>query len=964
MKKWFVMMLALAAWGVANATVYYVSPSGSDAGSGTGQQPWRTIGMANATLEAGDTVFIMEGTYHEQINPMRSGQSGREIVYARYGSDNVVIDGIPTSLEVAILSTDYVVLDGLHIQAQAFLTMLNNHAYWVRVDGNHVTLRNCRIIAPGDPRVTYWQQRAYSRGIVIAGMYTTVEHCRVRGQMMGIVIAGPAPRYALLRYDSLYANGASNIVIIAPTDGGRELQGNLIEYCIIDTSFEEDNIQFEQNYDHNDQVYNRGTVIRYNRLGNATENCLDFKGAGDIIVEGNLLYGAVGDNDGSADGPDYLGNDDWGGVGIHRGANTVTDHVIIRENVVWDNHSGGVAFNRFHYYNNVFLNNRKSYRGSNSTNTDFEYVALEMWNCIDYERAVINNIIAGQPNAGVLAAKIYWGQKLTLDNNLYFDNAGPIAVRHDMGSGYETVKGLSAWQNILASQPGYAYLKGKEAHSIEADPQFLNAPIYAAGYDPAWNFMVSTTSPASGAGRCATTATNAGANSRTLAVDNALFFSDGFDAVAGDVIRVGDESAVRIAAIDYSSNVITLEESRTWAAGAGVHTYFSGSAPNIGLSGENKALPGQTGDPNEPPAAEAPGVPVIADISNGSTPVAVTAQIQWSPASLAEWYQIQIAMLPSFASTVVDETNLTSTSYPLAGLGYNTEYFVRVRAFNQAGAGVWSAVVQFTTESDSTAPEKGNGALIANGNFESALTGWGFYTNGTGTLASCTEAHEGTSAAKVSIVTAGSNMQLYHMGIALTASQKYRLSFAAKSKHGNDFSLSLMQDGEPYTNYGLSSRVVDVDTAWQVHTVEFEASGFSDSVTNGYLRIWFSGFAEAGDEYLIDNVTLTRVEGTSEQGTAVEAIAGEIPTRSKLNQNYPNPFNPETKIRFELARQEHVTLKVYDVKGAEVCVLVDGPQTAGVHEAVFNANALASGTYLCVMKSDSRAETMKMLLVR
>ena len=864
MKKWIVVLLVLSVYNTMNARVYYVSPSGNDANAGTEQSPWQTIGKANGTLVPGDSVLMMAGRYHEQIYPQRSGQAGNEIVYARRGLDNVVIDGIPSSLEVAIITRDHIVLDGLTIQAQAFLTLLEQHAYWVRLDGNYVTMRNCRVVAPGDPQITYWQQRAYSRGIVISGMHDTIENSFIRGQMMGIVIAGTAPRYVTLRYDTLFAHGASNVVIISPTDGGSQLQGNLIEYCLMDTSFEEDNIQFEPNYDDMDNAYNRGTVIRKNRLANAAENCLDFKGAADIILEGNLLYGSFGDNDGPADGPNYEGNDDWGGAGIHMGAWDVSNHVIVRENVVWDNHTGGKAFDRYYYYNNVFLNNRKSYRGSNSTNTSFDYAALEMWNFVNHHRSIINNIVVGQPNSGVLAAKIYWGQKLTLDHNLYYDNQGPITVRHDMEEGYITLTGLKAWQDILASAPGYAYLGGKEAHSIEADPQFLNAPVYAVGYDPDWNFSVSLASPAIAAGRCATVATLGGTNSTALVVENALYFSDGFNTVSGDVIRIGDAEAVRISAIDYDNNVITLESPRTWAARAGVHTYFSGAAPNMGLSSEDITIPEKEETVENPP----------------------------------------------------DPTPAPATD------------------------------------------------LISNGSFESGLTGWSFYSSGAGSFTSSTDAPEGLAAGKVSIATTGNNMQLYQVGIALSSSSNYRLTFSARSNTGHDFSLSMMQDGEPYTNYGLSSHVVDVESTWHEYSIEFETTGFTDSVTNGYLRMWFTPYAVEGDEYLIDNVTLTRVEKGPVEGTAVDDIESGIPDRTTLNQNYPNPFNPETRIRFELAKQEHVTLKVYDVKGAEVSVLVDGPQLAGAHETVFSANSLASGTYICVMRTDSRVETRKMLLVR
>jgi hypothetical protein len=842
MKTGFFVLLVLVAFRTMSAGVYYVSQSGNDANAGSQQQPWRTIGKASSSLIPGDTVFLMQGRYHEQLRPQRAGEGGKEIVYARYGLDRVIIDGIPSSLEVVIVAVDHIVLDGIDVESQAFLTVPGKVAYWVRIGGSHVTVRNCRIIAPGDPRTTYWTRRAYSRGLVTEGKYITVEHCFIRGQVMGVVIAGTAPRFVTLRYDTLYAQGASNLVIISPEDGGSQLQGNLIEHCVIDTSFEEDNIQFEPNYADRKKTYNHGTVIRGNRLGNAAENCIDFKGAALILVEGNILHGSSGDNDGPVDGPD-----DQGGAGFELGAGDVTAHVIARNNIFWDNHTGGKVYDGYHYYNNTFLNNRKSYRGSNSNQSGNDYSALHIWNIVANRRAIINNIFVGQPNAGVLLAQIYWGQKLALDNNLYYSESGQISLQNDQNGGYLFVQGLSEWQKVLATAPGYAYLEGKEAHSIEADPRFVHAPFYPVGFDSSWDFSQSLSSPALEAGRCATVATNSGASSTTLTVEDAYFFCDGYGAVEGDEIRIGTGDPVRISTIDYDHNTITLGAPRSWQAGAGVHTSYAGLSPNIG---------------------------------------------------------------PSKANTLPDKTD---------------------RAVN----------------------------LLSNGDFEGGLTGWSFFTNGSGTLTACPEAFEGAAAAKISISQTGDNMQLFHLGIPLLSSTRYRLAFSARSNAGQDFNVSVLKNGEGYTNYGLRSYLIDVDTAWREYSVEFVSEGFSGSVADGYLRFWFSSYAAPGDEYLLDNIVLTRLglAGTigSENG---------VPVRHVLSQNYPNPFNPETRIRFELPAEERVMLKVYDLTGAEVAVLHEGPQEAGVHEAVFDAGQLASGTYIYVLKTDSYVETRKMLLLR
>jgi len=92
----------------------------------------------------------------------------------------------------------------------------------------------------------------------------------------------------------------------------------------------------------------------------------------------------------------------------------------------------------------------------------------------------------------------------------------------------------------------------------------------------------------------------------------------------------------------------------------------------------------------------------------------------------------------------------------------------------------------------------------------------------------------------------------------------------------------------------------------------------------------------------------------------------------ELMQNYPNPFNPATKIRFTVpsviangAKQSQmVTLKVYDVLGNEVEILVNENKEAGNYEVNFNATGLSSGIYFYTLRSGNFIETKKMILLK
>jgi len=66
---------------------FYVSVNGDNSQSGDKQNPWRTVAQANKKLKAGDTVYIKNGEYSDQINPINSGSPGRYITYKAYSSD-------------------------------------------------------------------------------------------------------------------------------------------------------------------------------------------------------------------------------------------------------------------------------------------------------------------------------------------------------------------------------------------------------------------------------------------------------------------------------------------------------------------------------------------------------------------------------------------------------------------------------------------------------------------------------------------------------------------------------------------------------------------------------------------------------------------------------------------------------------------------------------------------------------
>lgn len=102
---------------------------------------------------------------------------------------------------------------------------------------------------------------------------------------------------------------------------------------------------------------------------------------------------------------------------------------------------------------------------------------------------------------------------------------------------------------------------------------------------------------------------------------------------------------------------------------------------------------------------------------------------------------------------------------------------------------------------------------------------------------------------------------------------------------------------------------------------------------------------------------------TGQDITVVERD-GAIPNEFNLNQNYPNPFNPSTTIRFAISQSGPVSLRVYDMLGREVGVLVDGPLTPGYYSARFDGRTLSSGIYFYRLVAAGFVETKKMQLIK
>ena len=84
----------------------------------------------------------------------------------------------------------------------------------------------------------------------------------------------------------------------------------------------------------------------------------------------------------------------------------------------------------------------------------------------------------------------------------------------------------------------------------------------------------------------------------------------------------------------------------------------------------------------------------------------------------------------------------------------------------------------------------------------------------------------------------------------------------------------------------------------------------------------------------------------------------------ELSQNIPNPFNPSTSISYSIPENAFVALKIYDVLGNEVEVLINEQKEPGNYQIDFNASELSSGIYYYTLTEGNFTSTKKMILVK
>jgi len=153
-----------------------------------------------------------------------------------------------------------------------------------------------------------------------------------------------------------------------------------------------------------------------------------------------------------------------------------------------------------------------------------------------------------------------------------------------------------------------------------------------------------------------------------------------------------------------------------------------------------------------------------------------------------------------------------------------------------------------------------------------------------------------------------------------------------------------------------ASLIPGAGSSWTPHSYQFTDQDVQEGVTYYYKleQIDAQGTKEMFGPKIVR--ILLRI-----QDMAIREIA---PARYALHQNAPNPFNPSTTIAYDLPQACDVTLTVYTITGQPIAVLVDAPQEAGWHTAIFDGSGVANGVYLYRLGTERFVETRRMMLLK
>lgn len=200
-----------------------------------------------------------------------------------------------------------------------------------------------------------------------------------------------------------------------------------------------------------------------------------------------------------------------------------------------------------------------------------------------------------------------------------------------------------------------------------------------------------------------------------------------------------------------------------------------------------------------------------------------------------------------------------------------------------------------------------------------------------------------------------------YVGVALISSENF--GFYAIKNDSGDGGFGIYDGFADHEKWQAISNGVSKSTAGPGDISHVVSSGPYSIPVNDTIRVAFAIFAADTKADLDIAVSNAR---NRFQLIVTDINDFDVPVISgfKLEQNYPNPFNPSTVISWQSPEAGWQSIKIFDVLGNEVTILIDEFKSAGRHSVEFDASKLASGVYFYELKTGNFSSTKKLVLLR
>jgi N-acetylmuramoyl-L-alanine amidase len=159
---------------------------------------------------------------------------------------------------------------------------------------------------------------------------------------------------------------------------------------------------------------------------------------------------------------------------------------------------------------------------------------------------------------------------------------------------------------------------------------------------------------------------------------------------------------------------------------------------------------------------------------------------------------------------------------------------------------------------------------------------------------------------------------------------------------------------------------------WKLLTWDMSTDSIGTWLGDGNLNgtLGFDSFQMTHDSlgWEFGNIYIDDLMVQKELTSSVDLNEDNTGMNFYLAQNYPNPFNPETTIQFQIARESHTKIIIYNLLGHQVKVLTDKTYQPGVFELTWNGKnehgkKVPSGIYFYRMETDGFVDVKKMLVL-